>query len=203
MRAAQIVSIVFHPLLLTTYLVLVIGVWMPSFLLIGQGRYLFSFAAFVFGITFVLPVLNLALFRQFGIIKSWKMESRNERILPFIFISTVYLLITFLFIYKVHFAMNFTKLLLVIAALVVTTTIATFFFKVSVHSLSWSGIVGIMLPLNRTDVRLIWPTAVLILIAGLVMSARLKLNAHTAGEVMIGAVIGFIVGFAGVDILFH
>ena len=108
-----------------------------------------------------------------------------------------------MFIYKVHFAMNFTKLLIVIAALVVTITMATFFFKVSVHSLSWSGVVGIILPFNRTEVRMIWPTAVLILIAGLVMSARLKLNAHSTGEVMIGAVIGFIVGFAGIAILFH
>ena len=202
MRAAQIVSIVFHPLLLTTYLAVVIGVWMPSLLLVRQ-EHLLIFTAFIFGITFVLPVLNLYVFRQYGMITSWKMESRNERILPFIFISIVYVLIACLFIYKVHLSVNFTRLLLIIAALVVASTIATFFFKVSVHSLSWWGIVGIVLPLNHVaGGMLIWPTAFIILIAGLVMSARLRLNAHTLGEVMVGGVMGFAVSFAGMTILF-
>ena len=202
MRAAQIVSIVFHPLLLTTYLAVVIGVWMPSLLLVRQ-EHLLIFTAFIFGITFVLPVLNLYVFRQYGMITSWKMESRNERILPFIFISIVYVLIACLFIYKVHLSVNFTRLLLIIAALVVASTVATFFFKVSVHSLSWWGIVGIVMPLNNVaGGTLIWPTAGIILIAGLVMSARLRLNAHTLGEVMVGGVMGFAVSFAGMTILF-
>jgi len=201
-RAAQIVSIVFHPLLLTTYLAAVIGVWMPSLLLV-RPEHLLIFTAFIFGITFVLPVLNLYLFHQYGMIASWKMESRNERILPFIFISIVYVLIACLFVYKVHLSVNFTKLLLIIAALVVASTVATFFFKVSVHSLSWWGIVGIVLPLNNVaGGMLIWPTAFIILIAGLVMSARLKLNAHTLGEVMVGGVMGFAVSFVGMTILF-
>ncbi len=201
-RAAQIVSIIFHPLLLTTYLVGVIGIWMPSLLLVRQEHVL-TFTAFIFGITFVLPALNLYLFRQYGMITSWKMESRSERILPFVFISIVYVLIACLFVYKVHLSVNFTKLLLIIAALVVASTVSTLFFKVSVHSVSWWGMVGIVLPLNKVaGGELIWPTAALILIAGVVMSARLKLNAHTVNEVMVGGGIGFIVSYVGMTILF-
>lgn len=202
MRAAQIVSVVFHPLLLPTYLVLMIGVWMPSLLLV-RHEHVLTFTGFIFGITFILPVLNLGLFRQYGMIKSWRMESRNERIFPFIFISIVYVLIAGLFVYKGHLSGNFTRLLLIISALVVVATVATCFIKVSVHSLSWAGLVGMILPLNSTTQgELVWLAAGLIFITGLVMSARLKLNAHTLSEVMIGALMGFTVGFAGVNILF-
>ena len=97
MRAAQIVSIVFHPLLLTTYLVVLLGQWMPAMLLVRQ-EHLLTFVAFIFGITFVLPALNVLVFRQFGMIASWRMGTRQERILPFVFNSLVYLLIAILFI---------------------------------------------------------------------------------------------------------
>ena len=202
MRAAQIVSIVFHPLLLTTYLVLLLGWQMPAMLLVRQ-EHILTFAAFIFGITFVLPALNVLVFRQFGIIASWKMRSRQERILPFFFNSVLYLLIAVLFIYKVHLSTNFTKLMLIIALLAVTGTIFTLFFKVSIHSLGWAGLVGIVLPLNNaTNGTLLLPTAVLILIAGVVMSARLKLNIHTPQEVMVGGLAGFAIGIVGMNVLF-
>ncbi len=201
MRAAQIVSFVFHPLLLTTYLVLLLGWWMPAMLLVRQ-EHLLTFVAFIFGITFVLPALNVLVFRQVGLIASWKMGTKQERILPFIFNSIVYMLIAILLIYRVHLSTNFAKLMLIIAVLAATGTLCTLFLKVSIHSLGWAGLVGIVLPLNSAIHGTLLPTAVLIVIAGLVMSARLKLNAHTPREVMIGGLAGFVIGIAGMRILF-
>jgi membrane-associated phospholipid phosphatase len=201
-RAAQIVSFVFHPLLLTTYLVLLLGRWMPAMLLVRQDHIL-TFVAFIFGITFVLPALNVLVFQRFGVIGSWKMGTKQERVLPFVFNSIVYLMIAVLFLYKVHLSSNFTKLMLIIAALAVAGTACTFFLKVSIHSLGWAGLVGIVLPLNHAaDGTLLVPTAVLIVIAGLVMSARLKLNVHTPWEVVIGGLAGFGIGIVGMSILF-
>jgi len=200
-RAAQIVSFVFHPLLLTTYLVLLLGWWMPAMLLVRQ-EHLLTFVAFIFGITFVLPALNVLVFRQVGLIVSWKMGTKQERILPFIFNSIVYMLIAILLIYRVHLSTNFAKLMLIIAVLAATGTLCTLFLKVSIHSLGWAGLVGIVLPLNSAIHGTLLPTAVLIVIAGLVMSARLKLNAHTPREVMIGGLAGFVIGIAGMRILF-
>jgi len=195
------VSFVFHPLLLTTYLVLLLGWWMPAMLLVRQ-EHLLTFVAFIFGITFVLPALNVLVFRQVGLIASWKMGTKQERILPFIFNSIVYMLIAILLIYRVHLSTNFAKLMLIIAVLAATGTLCTLFLKVSIHSLGWAGLVGIVLPLNSAIHGSLVPTAVLIVIAGLVMSARLKLNAHTPREVMIGGLAGFVIGIAGMSILF-
>ena len=201
MRAAQIVSFVFHPLLLTTYLVLLLGWWMPAMLLV-RPEHLLTFVAFIFGITFVLPALNVLVFRQVGLIASWKMGTKQERILPFIFNSIVYMLIAILLIYRVHLSTNFAKLMLIIAVLAATGTLCTLFLKVSIHSLGWAGLVGIVLPLNSAIHGTLLPTAVLIVISGLVMSARLKLNAHTPREVTIGGLAGFVIGIAGMRILF-
>jgi hypothetical protein len=187
---------------MTTYLVMFLSWLMPSMVVIRKEQ-LMVFIAFIFGITFVLPGLNLMLFRRYGWLSSYKMETHQERILPFVFISLFYVAIAFLFVFKLRLSVNFSRIMVIVAALVVVATLITFFLKVSVHSLAWWGLIGIVLPLNRVaDGNLLWPTAGLILVAGAVMSSRLKLNAHTPWEVAAGSVAGFVVGFGGMFLLF-
>jgi membrane-associated phospholipid phosphatase len=61
-----------------------------------------------------------------------------------------------------------------------------------------------LLPLNKVteEAALLWPTAFVILVAGLVMSSRLLLGAHAPREVLYGGIVGFIVGFGGMVVLF-
>jgi membrane-associated phospholipid phosphatase len=110
----------------------------------------------------------------------------------------------FLFYNKLPLSSNFNKLMTIVAALVVCSTIITFFYKVSVHSLAACGMIGILLPLNKAIENnvLLWPTAIVLVIAGLIMSARLYLNAHTFNEVLTGALTGFTIGFAGTLLMF-
>ena len=200
---AKLISILFHPLLLTTYLVIVLTVFFPSMLMIrNENQRIIVSLIFVF--TFVLPALNIAMLRSFGTISSLMLESRQERIVPFVFISLLYILVTFLFHYKLPFSSNFNKLMIIITAMIVVSLIITFFYKISIHSLAMCGGIGILLPLNKVSeqVNLLWPTAITIVVAGLVMSARLFLGAHTPREVMYGSVVGFIFGFVGMSMLF-
>lgn len=200
--AAKIVSVVFHPLLMTTYLVLLLGIFFPQMLLIKASA-LRLFALLVFFVTFVLPALNIVMFKVNGVISSFTLASRAERIIPFIFISIIYVLVTALFFYKGSFGSNFNRLMLIVSLMVVISTVITFFYKVSIHSISIWGAVGIVLPLNKiVDGSLLLPTAATIAIAGFVMSSRLLLNAHTPREILFGAMIGFSIGFGGLVILF-
>jgi membrane-associated phospholipid phosphatase len=88
---------------------------------------------------------------------------------------------------------------------VIACAIVTFFFKVSVHSVAVCGIIGILLPLNNASEQglLLYPTVASLVMAGVVMSSRLQLNAHVLREVLVGAVMGFAIGFAGVITLFR
>jgi membrane-associated phospholipid phosphatase len=201
--AAILVSVIFHPLLLTTYLVLVLGIFFPSLLMIAPQN-LRVMTAFIFCFTFLLPVVNLIMFRMFGTISSYTLENRAERVIPFVAITLIYLVTAFLFFFKLRFSTNFSFLLLIVSVLVLTAVVLNFFLKISVHALAAWGGVGILLPLNKAIEQpdLLWPTAGAILITGFIMAARLYLNAHTPREILVGSVSGFIIGFLGVVYFF-
>ncbi|MEQ1584599.1 MAG: phosphatase PAP2 family protein [Cyclobacteriaceae bacterium] len=201
--AANIISILLHPLLLTTYLVLLLAVYFPSMIMIAPQN-LKIILAFVFCFTFILPAVNLLMFKYFGTISNYTLVSRRERIIPFVAISLIYIVMTFLFYYKLPFSQNFNNMILIVTLLVVVSTVLTFFQKVSVHSLAIWGGIGIMLPLNKALEQsfLLWPTALAIIGAGAVMSSRLYLNAHTPRQILIGGLAGFAIGFFGTIILF-
>ena len=200
---AQFISIIFHPLLFTTYLVFILGWFNPSLLMIRMEN-LRLVVIFVFCFTFVLPGINLVMFRYFGNITSLHMRTQQERIWPFIFIALTYTLVTFLFYFKLPFSENFNKLMLVVSILVVAATISTFIMKVSVHSLAMMGMLSILFWLNNgaDSVGLWWLTIGLTLVSGIVMSARLYLNAHTLNEVLWGGLIGLVVGSSVTLILY-
>ncbi|MFM8911557.1 MAG: hypothetical protein ACKOE6_01405 [Flammeovirgaceae bacterium] len=199
---AQLLTFVFHPLLLSTYLVVFLGAFFPTMVMADRGK-VWIVTAFVFVFTFLLPALNLVMLRSFKTINSLTLRNRQERIFPFTIIMVIYGIIAFLFYYKLPFP-NLNKLMLIVFALVFASWLITFFFKISIHSIAVAGAVGIVVPLNKAmeEPRLLIPTAVLIVLAGLVMSARLVLGAHTLREVLQGALVGFVIGYSGVLVLF-
>jgi membrane-associated phospholipid phosphatase len=203
---AKIISILFHPLLMATYLMGLLSQTLPSALFPINAESFRSFLLLIFLMTFALPVVSVSFFRIFGMVKSFSMEERSERVRPFFFIAVLYAFITWLFISKSGMNLNdsFLKLLIIIDALVLLATVITFFYKISVHSMGIMGMLGILFSLNRIaeNNSLFIPTIVVLIIAGLVMSSRLQLNSHTPRQVMFGATIGFATGFFGMIFLF-
>lgn len=186
---------------MATYLVVVLGVFFPAMLMVSLAN-LKLVALIIFAFTFFVPAINLWLFRLLGNINSLQLESQQERKLPFVFISIMYIFVASLFYFKLPFNSNFNKVMMIVAALVVVATMLTFFLKVSVHSLAMGGMVGILLPLVRFSPELLWPTASIIVLSGLVISSRLILNAHTLRETVIGVIAGLMVGFGGMLVMF-
>lgn len=200
---ATIISIIFHPLLLTTYLVSLLGFYFPSMLMIAPDDFKIILA-FVFCFTFLLPAVNILVFRLFGTISSYTLDTRRERIVPVLAISLIYVVTSFLFYNKLRFSSNFNHLILLVTVLVVVSSLLTLFYKVSIHSLGVWGGIGIILPLNKAMEQsdLLWPTAIALVIAGLVMASRLYLNSHTPRQVLVGSLVGFSIGFLGIIFLF-
>lgn len=203
---ARIFSIVFHPLLLATYLFGLLAFVLPIALdPLKEDGYL-NFIFLIFCVTFLFPALNVGVFKTFGSIKTLAMKDRRERILPFSFIAILYIAVTYLFYTRTRIDLNdnLLKVLVIIDALVVVAAIVTFFYKVSVHSMGMCGLIGILLPLNKIseDGALFYPTIILIVLSGIVMSSRLQLNAHTPREVMMGGVLGFATSFVMMLVLF-
>ena len=205
--AAKIISFVFHPLLFATYMFLLFWMTFPiAFDPIKEDGTL-RFIFLLFCVTFILPVLMLSLLRTLGFVESFTMPERRHRIIPFTLISVFYTAITYVFYDRVEVSLNdnFLKFLIIINLLVLTSTLATFFYKVSIHSAGIWGLIGILLPLNKiADAgTLFFPMIVSLLLAGIIMSARLYLNVHKLSEVLLGALVGFSTSFLTMHFLFR
>ncbi len=203
---ARIISYVFHPLLMGTYLFALMVFLLPAALYpINAGSQLL-FLVLIFIITFIIPVCLMSFLKIFGSIKSFKLESREERVFPFFMILLLYAAFTYILTYqnKIGFDDNVFKFLLIIDCLVLIGTLFTLFYKVSVHAIGIMGLAGILIPLNKEsdNVLLLWITVGVVVLAGVVMSARLQLNAHTPRQILVGALSGFLIGFFGIILLF-
>lgn len=199
-KFAQVISVVFHPLLMTTYLFAVLAIFLPSVLLPVRASLWLVFLVFL--MTFILPALNFLFFRMSGTIRDISMVERKDRVLPFAFITILYCVVTYMFYWKFPVP-NLLKMMMIITLMVITSTVLTLFYKVSVHAVAIWGILGIMIPLNKaSEGALLYPLAAGLVIAGIVMSSRLFLDVHRPREVMVGSLLGFVIGFAGMMVLF-
>jgi hypothetical protein len=199
---AKIISYLLHPLLMPTFLFGVLLYFIPQSFQQFQSHGWLLLSVF-FGMTFVLPGLNLLFFKLTGTIKTLNLMDRRERIMPSMLISLVYCVISYMIYWKIPFPV-FYKLMFIVAALSVVVTIVTLFFKISVHAIGMSGLAGILLAMATLSSasELVVPSLFAIVLSGLVMSARLFLDAHDLPEVGWGGVVGFAIGFGGVVVLF-
>jgi hypothetical protein len=198
---AHTISYLFHPLLMPTYLVATILYLSPTIIQPAQLR--IYLVVLIFGLTGLLPALNLLFLKSVGAIKNLYMPTREARIWPFLFILVMYLLITIMFYVKlpIQFMLNLMILGTTLTGLVCA---ATLFIKISVHAVVVAGFTGILLNLANLPAFeiLLLPAISGIIITGLVMSSRLMLQAHTLPEVSWGGTLGFTVGYLGVTVLF-
>jgi hypothetical protein len=203
---ARVISFVFHPLLMATYLFALMAWLFPTALspISAEGHR--TFILLIFLVTFLLPALNIGIFKALGTIQSVAMVERRERILPFLFITVIYFVITYLLYSKTKMDLsdNFLRLMLIIDLLVVVSLLCTFFFKVSVHSIGIWGLVGIAVLLTKMTAlnSLLYLSIAFIFLAGVIMSARLALGVHTSREVMWGSIIGLVTSVSGMLFLF-
>ena len=200
-KIANLISVIFHPLLMTSILFSILYlVGSPVTLPIAPS--ILQFMLIIFLVTFLIPGLSISFLRITKTISSIYLVNRKERIIPFSFITIFYFTISFMFIYKQNINGGINLVFITISVLILLVTIATFFFKISAHSAAAGGLVGFLLAyyLKFPELVSIDLVLVFIVLTGLVMSARLHLNAHKPPEVYFGSLLGFITSFISIMI---
>jgi len=151
--------------------------------------------------TIVFPIIWLVMLRLIKTVSSFHLTERTERIPVFIgtliFYIFLYLVARFIVVRlpTIYFSMMLGGIISVLLA-----TLITFRWKISIHAIGISGVLGTLFAtgehisayffmLNENPV--FWPIVVLVLIAGLVSTARLALNAHTPSQIYCGLLVGF------------
>ncbi|MFM7195375.1 MAG: hypothetical protein ACKORJ_00155 [Bacteroidota bacterium] len=198
---ASLVSWVLHPLLMPALMFLVIASVHPILIqLFIPPWWIFSV---ILVLTGILPALNLILFKMMGTISSLHLPERRDRIMPFMFITMVYLAVTYLFFSK-YPSPSILRLMAIMSAVCAAGTVATLFIKVSIHAMASSAVTTVFLfiLMEGGGMVMLIASAVSLMLTGLVMSARLTLDAHTPAETISGAALGSIMAAAGMLILF-
>lgn len=166
-------------------------------------EYQLTMLGFIFNFTFLIPFLIIYFLYSRKMISSLKIPTREERIVPFGIITICYTALVFLFNYKLPGLYLFTQIMATIAITQAICTIITTKFKISIHATALSGMLGVLmgLELHLAELDLFFPIIVTVIAAGLSMSARLTLNAHTPKQVLYGFLVGFGLNFTFISLL--
>ncbi|MES2398296.1 MAG: hypothetical protein V4549_19945 [Bacteroidota bacterium] len=192
-RIAKIISYLFHPLLMPTY---------GFAIIFFTNNYISTFTSpnlklvtltITFIFTFLLPTINALILLKMGRIKSLEMETLSERFIPYTSAVLYYFALFYLF-YNAEFPNIFKILILGAAISILLTIFISFKWKISAHTIGIGGIAGAALGIvYRLNLDMRSVLMLVILFAGVVAYARLKLNAHTPAQVYSGFALGFLV----------
>jgi len=194
-----VVSLVVHPLLMPTFLILLLYYRAPI-ILAPISEQSFRYLLFAIALTTgLIPMLSIISFKMSSMVGSIELENRRDRLGPFLFISIFYTITAFMFGLNDSINPLLTVIFATMTVNVVILAIITLRFKISIHAASVMGLVGMLVALayKYPGSGLMAPIIVSFLSAGLVMTSRLYLNAHTPREVGLGAFVGFFVSWAG------
>lgn len=186
---ARLVSVIFHPLFVPLYAVL----------------YLFAGNPFLFGSeigfavrTIILnciffPLIAVLLMKALGIIESLELPSRQDRILAYIPVCVCLIWACTVLYKEAHIEALSDVMIGVCIALSIAFVVNSVYAKISMHTLGMGGLVAIAL-FSTQNIAIAdtsyWLMAI-ILLAGMVGTARLLLKAHTLPEIYYGYFFGF------------
>lgn len=199
----KIVSVVFHPLLIATYLSYVLFTNAPELFPRVLPQATLQFLLVIFITTCVMPALSIFLLKTFSFISNLELTERSERIKPFIFIAFYYAASSYLFADKLEMGPVFMTVMIGVTILIIILSVVTFWFKISIHAAAIWGGLGFVSAMSLTlGAQVGWYYYVLILAAGLTSTSRLYLGYHRPKEVWSGAILGFVYSFLLILIIF-
>ncbi|MDG1040835.1 MAG: hypothetical protein P8H13_08230 [Polaribacter sp.] len=199
MKFHKLISVVLHPIVIPTIGVLLFLIITPIEIKKERQYLLISI---VFFSTYIVPLISLIFLKALGFIDSFQVASIKERKIPlFIMLFIFYLLGKNLINIS-----DFKELGILFFGTNISLAIIYLLFAVkvksSLHIMSLSSALGFFLIYgNIYSISTIPISIVIILLTGLLASARLQLKAHNTKEVYLGFVIGLLGQFIAYNIL--
>jgi hypothetical protein len=189
-RLSKIISIVFHPLLMPVYGMAIIFSAPTLF-----GYLPFNVKKLLILIMLVnnvlLPLSLIPFFIRWNIISSWTITERKERNYPLIITTILYCITSFL-IFKFPIPAFLKTYIFAASFISLIVTLINFWWKISLHSVGAGALISLVFILSlKMLTPLEWYLISTVVIGGLVLSSRLKLNLHSPQQVWIGLFTGF------------
>ena len=204
-KIAIVISIVFHPLLMPTYLFSLIILFVPSLMHPLRMDSLYEILAIIFLVSFLIPSISISALRWTKYITDFSLENRKQRFIPVFFIGCFYSIAAYMFYTKISVNHLVFLIFAVITVLIFLLLIITFFWKISIHGAGAGGVLGMFLAIaiGNPIYDIAYILAGLVLACGLIMYARLATNAHTPTQVYSGAAVGLITCYSSLYYLIY
>jgi hypothetical protein len=191
-KLARFLSFVLHPVLMPTYaiiLVFVLNRYLDYTTTYATKAALFTVIIFN---TLIMPVVITNILIKRKLIKSFYMEERHERNMPFI-TQAVLMMLAYYMLTQIGLPRLFYLLMLGAIASVLIVVIVNFRWKISIHMVGIGGITGMLFGLSSLfflDLRI--PIIISFLVAGILGTARLRMGSHQPSQIYVGYLVGFV-----------
>ena len=191
-RIARIISVIFHPLLIPTYIIAVLINLDIFFALMIPLEAKWKIVVLVLITSAPFPVIILYGMYRLKLVKSLTLENKEERLYPYIATSIFFFLSCYM-VWQINISPVYYYCLLGASILAVLTLMINIFWKISAHTVSMGGVLGILVGLQSVLlIDITWLIVITILISGIVGFARLRTGSHSQAQIYTGYFIGFL-----------
>jgi len=196
---AWVISFVFHPLLMPTYLNGLVFKYCTDLVPLTRDAKI-QILFFIFISTYLVPSLATGLLWVSGVISSIGLEKRSERIIPLVVTGLVYTGVSYVFLDYLQMARLLGLLMGGVALAVIITAFITNYWKISSHMVGIGGLLGFVISVipKSNNISLEGPLIGIILASGGIASSRLLLGAHGIWQIISGFILGIVVSWAAV-----
>ena len=188
------VSIIFQPLLMPTYgMILLTNMDIFSVLPL-MWRLITIIGTFLF--TGILPMVPILIMIKKGEIHDMFISNKEERTMPYLFSFLAYVFWALFMWRTLQFPLFIVAMGMGSAFSIFIIVFINLKWKISAHSSGMGGLTGAIFGVcYRCAINPVWLFALILIISALVALSRMELKAHTPGQVLAGFVVGFITVF--------
>ena len=195
---ALVLSVVFQPLLIPSLVFGLMLFGVPQSTSI-PSEIRSSIYFFIVVATLLIPMVTVIGLRLSGRLRSLHMPDVRDRRVPFVITMLFFLLTTWFLKQRMDFDPTIWLGMGVICFSVIILTAVSFFWKMSAHMTGLGGLVAVVLVLGRKfpTFEMLYPLLGVLVLCGMVATARLSLQAHRPIEVYVGWLAGFLICWLG------
>lgn len=201
-KLAKGISYIFHPVFLPSLLVIALKLFapLPVFYIFLSSKLFLALLGFITCYTLLIPVAFVYLQYKMGLVYDFELSLQKDRPKVYLFTSGFYFALAYFLYSKGSIFLPTAVIIGTMAFTIFGLFIFNFFDKISAHTAGTGGVLGIFLAIffRYGDTGLLPIILLLIMLLGLVSTARLYLGSHNLKQVIFGAIWGIAVGFIGV-----
>ena len=189
-RTARVISAIFTPFSIPFLAFLILFLF--SYLRIMPIQYKLIVLGVVYCFTILMPTLTIFLFRKINGFSPEDLGERIRRFMPFLLTITSYVF-CLVMMHRLNIPWYMTGIILAALIMMVICIVVNLKWKLSEHMAGVGAIVGGLVSFSALfGYNPVWWLCLFILIAGVLGTARIILQHHTLGEVLVGFAVGLI-----------